>query len=130
MRPLPLSRHPEAISGGRRISFSNGILRSALERREGERDSSPAAPTFLKNSGTAESKMTSKKIKTTQVGKKNALAMTYFLVPFRKQYRQRCRVSLLSSEWNQVVPRRSNNQSKFYFNRKIIFKENLLSTLC
>ena len=38
--------------------------------------------------------------------------MTYFLVSFRRQYRQRYRVSLLSSEWDQVVPRRYNNQSK------------------
>ena len=41
---------------------------------------------------------------------KNALAMTYFLITSRRQYRQRWDVLLPCSEWKRVVPPRSDNQ--------------------
>ena len=40
--------------------------------------------------------------------------MTYFRDPLPDYYRQRWCVSLLSSEWDQVVPHRSNNQGFNY----------------
>ena len=36
--------------------------------------------------------------------------MRYLRSALRRNYCPRCRVSLLSSEWDQVVPRRSNHQ--------------------
>jgi hypothetical protein len=38
--------------------------------------------------------------------------MRYFRVPLPENYRLRYRVLLLSSEWDQVVPRRFNHQAK------------------
>ncbi len=45
------------------------------------------------------------------------LAVSYFRAQLPENYRHRWSVSLLSSEWNQVVPDRSNHQKNALKNR-------------